>query len=272
MPRDKATQLGQQVLRILQSGSYSTSAGRHVDIAAAIQRCRAGTIEHPPDDAIPMPARRATRTRITVENRTVLEVGQRMAEAGPVAALNFASATHPGGGFLNGARAQEEAIARSSALYAALEGRRMYDWHREHSDGMHSDWVIHSPEVPVFRTDEGELLDRPWTMSIVTCAAVNGKTLERYAPAERLGEVPAVMTRRTARMLSVAAHHGVRRFILGAWGCGAFGLDPAMMAGIFRDALQGPFRGVFDEVTFAITDWSPDQRTIGPFQLAFERE
>ena len=103
------------------------------------------------------------------------------------------------------------------------------------------------------------------------CAAVNGRALERYAPGERLAEIPDVMRRRTARMLTVAAANGVRRFILGAWGCGAFGLDPVLMAGIFRDALDGPFRGVFDEVVFAITDWSPERRFIGPFDRVFGR-
>lgn len=77
------------------------------------------------------------------------------------------------------------------------------------------------------------------------------------------------MTARTAKVLSVAAQHGIRRFILGAWGCGAFGLDRAMMAGIFRDALTGPLRGVFDEVAFAITDWSDERRFIEPFERAF---
>jgi uncharacterized protein (TIGR02452 family) len=269
MPRETAARLGQQVLRILGTGRYTTPAGREVDVTGAVEACRAATVEYPPDAEVPPPVPGPAHTRITVENRSVLEVGRRMAADGPVAALNFASATHPGGGFLLGAVAQEEAIARSSALYAALEGRRMYAWHREHGDAMHSDWVIFSPGVPVFRTDDGELLEAPWTMAIVTCPAVNGAALERYAPAERLAEVPAVMTRRTARMLSVAAHHGVRRFILGAWGCGAFGLDTPMMAGIFRDALEGPFRGVFDEIVFAITDWSPEHRFIGPFQRAF---
>jgi ADP-ribosyl-[dinitrogen reductase] hydrolase len=270
MPRDTAARLGQQVLRILETGRYTTASGGEVDVREAIEACRAATVEYPPDADVAAPAPRESRTRISVENRTVLEVGRRMAESGSVAALNFASATHPGGGFLSGARAQEEAIARSSALYAALEGRQMYAWHREHGDTLHDGWVIVSPDVPVFRTDQGELLDAPWTMTIVTCPAVNATALEQFGPAERLADVPAVMRRRTARMLSVAAHHGVRRFVLGAWGCGVFGLDPAMMAGTFRDALEGPFRGVFDEVAFAITDWSPDQRTIGPFQRAFE--
>lgn len=107
------------------------------------------------------------------------------------------------------------------------------------------------------------------TLSIVTCPAANGAALKRYAP-ERLSEIPAVMTARTAKVLSVAAEQGVRRFILGAWGCGAFGLDAEMMAGIFRDALTERFRGVFDEIVFAVTDWSPDQRFIGPFRQTFD--
>lgn len=82
-----------------------------------------------------------------------------MATDGAVAALNFASATHPGGGFLSGARAQEESIARSSGLFACLEGREMYSWHRSRLDAMYSDWIIYSPDVPVFRTDDGELLE-----------------------------------------------------------------------------------------------------------------
>lgn len=133
---------------------------------------------------------------------------------------------------------------------------------------MYSDWVILSLDVAVFRSDDGELLEQPWTMTILTSPAVNGAVLQRYAP-ERLVGVPQVMTRRTGKVLAVAAAHDVRRFILGAWGCGAFGLEPEMMVGIFRDALRGTYRGVFDEIVFAITDWSPDERFIGPFRRAF---
>jgi uncharacterized protein (TIGR02452 family) len=153
----------------------------------------------------------------------------------------------------------------------SLDGRDMYAHHRANRDAMYSDYVIYSPAVPVFRTDAGDLLEEPWHLSIVTCPAVNGDALAEQAP-QRLAEVPSVMTARTAKLLSVAAEQRVRRFILGAWGCGSFGLDPEMMAGIFRDALMGPFRGVFDEVVFAVTDWSPEERFIGPFRWMFGGE
>lgn len=41
------------------------------------------------------------------------------------------------------------------------------------------------------------------------------------------------------------------------------------MAPIFRDALRGPFAGVFRTVVFAITDSSEDRLFVGPFEEAF---
>ena len=190
-----------------------------------------------------------------------------MAATGRVAGLNFASATSPGGGFLSGARAQEECIARSSGLYACLEHREMYARHRAVLDATYSDYVIYSPDVPVFRSDDGHLLEEPWSMSVLTCPAVNGVGISKYAP-ERATEIPQVMRERTRKVLAVAAGHGQRRLILGAWGCGAFGRDREMMAGLFAEALAEHGGGVFDEVVFAVTDWSPERRFIGPF---FER-
>lgn len=268
MDRGFATQLGRETVAILNAGHYTSPSGARVDLAAELDRSRQATVEYPPDGPVPSLSEPRFRTTIAVENATVLEVGRRLAEKGPVAALNFASAVHPGGGFLSGARAQEESIARSSGLFHAIDGSRMYDFHREREDAMYSDWVIYSPDVPVFRTDEGRLLERPWNLSILTCAAVNGVALERYA-LHRLKDVPSVMQQRTARVLTVAGGHDVQRLILGAWGCGAFGLDAPMMAGVFHEALTGPFAGVFREVVFAITDWSPERRFIGPFVERF---
>jgi uncharacterized protein (TIGR02452 family) len=268
MDRSPAMVIGYDTVAILRSGGYTVPSGRHIDLRTALDLCQKGTVEYPPGRDVSLPAPGSHDTTIRVENETVLVVGQRMARSGPVAALNFASATTPGGGFLNGARAQEESIARSSGLFVALQGREMYAYHRRHRDPMHSDYVMYSPEVPVFRTDAGDLLDEPWPLSIVTCPAVNGSELSRLAP-ERLPQVPALMAARTAKVLSVAAEQGVRRFILGAWGCGAFGLNPGLIARIFRDALKGPFRGVFDEVVFAVIDKSDEERFIGPFKRAF---
>lgn len=263
-----AAQLGHETLAILKAGGYTAPSGARVDLSADLDRCRQATVEYSPDAPLAIEIQRRHRTMITVENATALGVGRRLAQEGPVAALNFASATHPGGGFLAGAQAQEESIARSSGLFHAIEGRRMYIFHREHRDALYSDWVIYSPDVPVFRADDGQLLERPWKISILTCAAVNGGALQ-YDDPNRMEDIPAVMRQRTTRVLAVAAAHDVRQLILGAWGCGAFGLDVPMMADIFHAALAGPFEGVFETIVFAIADWSPERRFIGPFTARF---
>src|SRR5207253_843688 len=99
---------------------------------------------------------------------TTLASARRLVAAGQrPAALNFASAKHPGGGFLNGALAQEESLARSSALYACLVGNPMYTFHQAQSDALYTDYAIYSPDVPVFRGDDGALLPEPYLCSFI---------------------------------------------------------------------------------------------------------
>jgi uncharacterized protein (TIGR02452 family) len=267
LPRDVAARLGRETVQILQARSYETPSGRTVDLGAVLDAAVRGTVEYPPERQLPHPSARGPKPRITIENETVLSVGHRMSETGSVAALNFASATVPGGQFVAGARAQEESIARSSGLFRCLNGRHMYERHSADSSAMYTDYVIYSPDVPVFRDDAGDLLEATWPLSVLTSPAVFGQALAHYVP-HRLPEVPDVMRGRTRKVLAVAAEHGHRRLILGAWGCGAFGLDPGMMAPIFAEALAES-GGTFDEIVFAIMDWSPEQRLIGPFRDVF---
>jgi uncharacterized protein (TIGR02452 family) len=109
--------------------------------------------------------------------------------------------------------------------------------------------VIYSPRVPVFRDDDGRLLPDPYEVSFLTAAAPNRGAV----PAARAGQVTAALAVRARRVLAVAAAHGHRRLVLGAWGCGVFRNDPATVAGAFGDALADG-AGWFDEVVFAVLD------------------
>ncbi|WP_200334784.1 hypothetical protein [Thiocystis violacea] len=57
--------------------------------------------------------------------------------------------------------------------------------------------------------------------------------------------------------------------LAGAWGCGAFANDPVRTARDFRQALETDFAGAFSEIVFAIADWSPQRRFLGPFREVF---
>jgi uncharacterized protein (TIGR02452 family) len=77
------------------------------------------------------------------------------------------------------------------------------------------------------------------------------------------------METRVAKVLAIAAIHGHEALVLGAWGCGVFGNDGGEIAELFRAALTGRFANTFSRTIFAVTDWSPDRRFIGPFEDVF---
>lgn len=266
--RDVAAKLGQEAVQIGRDGRYTAPSGRVVEIAGMVERAVTGTISVPPDATLDTCPGGQLRTRVRVSNESTLVASLRLHAAGlRPAALNFASARHPGGGFLGGSRAQEESLARSSALYACLVGRAYYE-HHARIDAMYSSWLLYSPDVPVFRDDDGGLLAEPWPCTFITGAAPMVKSLREQRP-ERLAEVPGVMRERISRVLAVAARERHPSVVLGAWGCGAFGGDTESVAEIFREALAGPFRGTFEEVVFAVLDATEDRRFIGPFERRF---
>ena len=265
--RSVAAAQGAEAVEIARAGSYTAPSGRTVDLRESIAAARAGTYDVPPDQPVAPPAPGTLATRFEVRNESTLAAAHRLAAVNPVA-LNFASAHNPGGGFLGGARAQEESLCRASALHACLLGRPMYPHHNAARDPMYTAWSIYSPGVPVFRDDDGALLEAPWRCGFVSAAAPNVKTVRERCP-ERLAEVPAVMTDRIGRVLGIAAREGHASVVLGAWGCGAFGGDSELVAGRFHAALHGPFRGVFATVVFAVLDTTAERRFIGPFERMF---
>jgi len=270
--RTRAAQIGRETVQILKAGRYKTASGTTIDIRDALKKAIHGTVSYPPKSPLPTAEPGHWQTKIRVSNETTLNAARRLADMGlRIAALNFASATNPGGGFLGGARAQEESLARSSALYPCIANNPMYDFHRSRHDPMYVDYVIYSPDVPVIRTDDGALLDQPYLCSFLTSPAVNAKVVLERNP-HRHTEIRAAMRSRISKVLSVATLHKHDTLILGAWGCGAFGNNADHIAEFFREALATRYKGVFAHIVFAITDWSTNHRFIGPFERAFGKE
>ncbi len=167
--------------------------------------------------------------------------------------MNFANAHHPGGGFMLGASAQEEAICRCSTLYASISSQaagEMYRYNNTHLSAVESDYMLFSPEVTVFRDGACHFLAEPATISVMTVPAPNRRGAAIFASGDKIGEA---MYRRICIMLRFAAQRGIRDLVLGAWGCGAFGNAPQAVSGYFKRALLDNRLGAyFDTVVFAI--------------------
>ncbi|GAA1886551.1 TIGR02452 family protein [Streptomyces durmitorensis] len=267
--------IAQQTEEIVAAGRYTAPGGREVVIAEAVDAARSGTRMFGPAALHVTPATppELISTVVEVTGESSLEAAHRLTggDGGPVAALNFSSARNPGGGYLNGAQAQEEALCRASALYTCVRSaREFYDHHRAHRDPFYSDRVIHSPAVPVFRDDRGRLLDEAYGVGFLTSAAPNAGVVLRQAP-ERAAELPSALAGRAERVLETAVACGYRRLVLGAWGCGVFQNDPAQVAEAFRSLLAegGRFHGYFEHVVFGVLDRTRGAVTRAAFEEAF---
>ncbi|MEU3225598.1 TIGR02452 family protein [Streptomyces sp. NPDC006976] len=258
---------------IVRAGSYRTAQGRDISIERALTAALSGTRLYGPE---PVPVAVLDRDRspaIEVTGESSLRAAARMTaeRPGKVAVLNYASARNPGGGYLNGAQAQEEALCRASALYATLlRAPEYYAHHRAERSAFYTDRVIHSPGVPVFRDDRGRLLDTPYAAGFLTSPAPNAGVIRARTPQEAHG-IPAALAARAERVLEVAAVRGYRRLVLGAWGCGVFRNDPAEVAGAFRALLtgEGRFAGHFEQIVFGILGRDDTSPTKTAFEHVF---
>ena len=158
-----------------------------------------------------------------------------------VAVLNFAN-NHSIGGAPYSAGAQEESLCRCSTLLPCLEVEKdsYYNYHidlfnRGLLDEYGNDDIIYTPGIIVFKTDESEpkLLpeDEWYSVDVITCAAPEVKYCYDK---ERLQEV---IHNRIKKILDVAAFYNVEVLILGAFGCGAFGNPPELVASTFNDLI-----------------------------------
>jgi uncharacterized protein (TIGR02452 family) len=169
-----------------------------------------------------------------------------------VTVLNMANSRFPGGGYLNGASAQEEALCRRSTLWLTIRSQRKFHPIPKHG-------AIYSPDVLVFRVSDDEkcaLLpeSQRWWTSVISVAAIDGPRLTKegdYAD-ERERES---MKERMRTMLRVAALEKRKNLVLGAFGCGAFANPPMGVAKGFKGVLEEEeFKACFEGIWFAVIE------------------
>lgn len=276
----KRIDIATDTVQILEQGKYSNQNGEIVDIKKQLKKCVDETQYLEPDelasirDNILQKDSQYPTTDFEVKNETTL-VGanslSNLQSEGKIGVLNFASAKNPGGGFLNGAQAQEESLARSSGLYASLlKARKYYDSHRSQKSCLYSDRMIYSPCCPVFRDDNGVLLDKPYSVDFLTSPAPNTGVVKSREP-ENADKIESVLEARGGKLLGLFAYNGCENLVLGAWGCGVFQNEPKIVAQMFWKHLgpEGAFYGRFKKIQFSVFDRTKDKSTFKAFERVF---
>lgn len=171
-------------------------------------------------------------------------------DGGRIAVLNFADPFTKGGLVLQGEYTQEECLCRCSNLYEALSKQKCssqyYRFNSDYADcSIFSDRLIYSKDVLFFRDEDYSILKQPVKLDVIT------------SPAPVCCSDIGVFERRIRCIIGSANSNGVDTIVLGAWGCGAFGNNPNVVAEAFKNVLER--YKIFDKVIFAIrcTDDKP---------------
>lgn len=252
MDREKAKHIAEHTLTFLEKPSYSVN-GSYFNLKGSVDYCKLNSVTVGKREHIDTSKFVKTpNTTLEITNESVLEASYRLRDERPCV-LNFANATEPGGGFKRGSLAQEESIARSSALYPSIKNSWYYQSHKEKkTDFYYTNTIIYSPYVPVFKNDDGDMIE-PYEASFITAAAPMRKSIEALYdpdPDELDDELEEIIGSRIDRILKIAALFKYKTIVLGAWGCGAFGNDPYMVADLFKDKLkENPY---FSHILFPI--------------------
>ncbi|HCN49849.1 MAG TPA: TIGR02452 family protein [Chryseobacterium sp.] len=263
--------MAKDTLDILAKKYYINEHNEKIDIENELEISKKGTVLYSPEQLSEMREAAMPKTHFETHFETwkcsslkaILQLAEEEDQE-KLMCLNFASAKNPGGGFINGAEAQEESLARTSGLHESLlQAWDYYTIHRAMESCFYTDNMIYSPKVPVFRKDKGELLTKPVFCNFITSPAVNAGVVKKQEP-ERAGEILDVMDVRTDKMLSLALHQGNEVLILGAWGCGVFKNDPKEIAGLFKKYLQGKYKNRFKRVVFAVL--TKKEEMLKPFE------
>jgi uncharacterized protein (TIGR02452 family) len=153
-----------------------------------------------------------------------------------VGILNMASMLAPGGGFLNGASSQEEALCMRTTLLPSLSD----SFYRLPEVG-----GVYTPDVLVFRDAEAEDLEKRdrWFVDCVSAGmlrfptiSVDENTGRGSYSSSKDRELVIEKMRAVMRMFQ---SKGAKKIVLGAWGCGAYGNPVGEVAVAWKKVLLG---------------------------------
>ncbi len=183
-----------------------------------------------------------------VDADSVTAIYNERGKNGKMCVLNFASFKEPGGQFINGSMAQEEALCHESFLYNVLkEKTTFYEWNKKNLNySQYKNHALYSPNVIFERINGGKV-----KCDVLTCAAPNITPARKYGFPVTEAQNSINLGNRISYILDVAEDNHVDTLILGAYGCGVFGQDPKVVCDYFLHFLNSS-KYMFKNVIFAI--------------------
>jgi uncharacterized protein (TIGR02452 family) len=270
MNRNKRVSVAEETLKIIENGSYESANGL-VSVKNEIENCVEKTKTISPFDWEGILMKVSTQnqnyqTETKVLNCTSIEAILEAKIGLKIGVLNFASAKNPGGGFLGGASAQEESLARSSSLYASqIKDWTMYHHNRSQSTLLYSDYMIYSPDVLFWFDDEGIPFNTPIKADVITSPAPNKGAILNDNRKDEFQQIETVFKSRIEKVLALAVDNKIESLILGAWGCGVFRNEASDVARYFKEVIDAKFKHSFKEIIYAIYDSSDKKVNFNAF-------
>jgi uncharacterized protein (TIGR02452 family) len=178
-----------ETMQICRNGGYDLPAGRHIELPKLEDVLSSSIFYNEVKNVIDIP--QVLESRVDVVKMDCIDATQELVKQGfnPIM-LNMASRRCPGGGVLNGARAQEETLFRRSNLCVSLY---QYDEYCESLLSLppgagrypmdYNAPGIYSGRVMFFRKsvkDDYVVMEEPFECAVVSAAAISHPELNRF--------------------------------------------------------------------------------------------
>ena len=230
------------------------AAKKHIEQMAAryakeIEQAQQGTVRYDGAPAHEVEEGRVPQVSVVDADAVavILDNGRGRAAFCDLAVLDFASFVNPAGGFSRGAAGQEQSLCRESYLGNVLEA--FGDWYAENRRRNLNCELYRNRAlvVPAVRFGRGKI--HAYADVVVAAAPNARRARSEYKVSDEV--LADAMRDRIRFVLDLIDARGIKKAVLGAYGCGAFGWDASAVAEMFRAELASGAHAL-EEVWFAI--------------------
>jgi len=183
-----------------------------------------------------------------------------------VGVLNMANAYSVGGGFMSGARAQEEQLCHRSALFPRIKQYRWYD-----NYPIQPGTCLLTPNVDIVLCGAGQdfaPMDKPATVAVLSAAATHYTTEDDAKENQSLTDE---LVETWLAIFAAAAASRIEELVVSALGAGAFNNPPEAVGEAFGRALLCCSRARLESVHVIILEDHNSLNNYERFEAGFKQ-